>query len=190
MIAVVSRVPASIPNLLSLARLGLAPAGVWLVLNQQFALAFWMLVIAGVSDAVDGIIARWFDARTRLGALLDPLADKALLIGLIVALGVVEALPLWLVLLVVGRDMVILSGGSYLFLQGIPVGDLSPTLAGKVSTFLQIVLAGALLAMLGFGWPIGWAVTALIWAVGAASIVSGVGYIWRGRRQLAPEREP
>jgi cardiolipin synthase len=189
MVAAVSRLPGNIPNLISLARLGLAPAGAWFVLEGQFAAGFWVLVIAGASDAVDGIIARWFDARTRLGALLDPVADKALLVGMILALGAVGALPLWLVLVAVGRDAVILAGASYLYLKGVPVRELAPTPAGKVSTFLQIVLTGVVLGVEGFAWPLHWLTPGLIWAVGAAAAISGIGYGWRGRRQLR-ERKP
>ena len=181
----VSGFPCNLPNLLSLARLALAPAGVFFVLEHQFQTAFWVLVVAGVSDAVDGIAARLLRARTRLGELLDPVADKALLIGMVVALGVVDALPTWLVALVVARDLIILAGAGYLALRGVSVQAMVPNLIGKISTVMQIALVGIVLAKLGFGWPLMTPVTILLWAAAAAAVLSGLGYIWRGYGQLA-----
>ena len=188
MTVAVSRLPGSIPNLLSVARLALAPAGVLLVLDYHFQAAFWVLVVAGLSDAADGIAARLLRARTRLGEVLDPVADKALLVGMIVALGVVEGLPVWLVGLVVVRDVVILAGAGYLSAKGVASRDLTPNFIGKVSTLLQITLTGVVLAKLGFGWPLDLLVTSLAWATAAAALMSGVGYVWRGRRQISAAR--
>ena len=185
MSAIVSRLPGSIPNLLSVARLALAPAGVLFVLDHQFQAAFWVLVVAGLSDAADGIAARLLRARTRLGEVLDPIADKALLVGMIVALGVVDGLPVWLVWLVVVRDGIILAGAGYLTARGGAGRDLEPSLIGKISTFLQIALAGVVLAKLGFGWPLDMLVTSLIWTTAAAAMISGFGYVRRGWRQIA-----
>src|SRR5205085_5855109 len=100
----------NIPNLISLGRLLLVPLAISLILDGRYWAAFWVFVVAGISDALDGYIAKRFDRRTRLGALLDPIADKALLVGVYVTLGVAGQLPHWLVILVVLRDVWILGG--------------------------------------------------------------------------------
>jgi cardiolipin synthase len=96
-----NRLELNLPNLISLARLLLVPAEIWLILVGLYGLAFWILVGAGISDALDGFIAKRFDRRTRLGALLDPFADKAMLVSVYVTLGVTHQLEPWLVILVV-----------------------------------------------------------------------------------------
>ena len=100
----------NLPNLITLARLLAVPLAVWLILDERYALAFWVFVGAGISDALDGYIAKRFDSRTRLGALLDPAADKALLAGVYVTLAIAGQLPDWLVFLVVFRDVLIIGG--------------------------------------------------------------------------------
>src|SRR5271169_3655914 len=107
----------NLPNLISLARLLLVPLEIWLILVGRYGLAFWILVAAGISDALDGFIAKKFDRRTRLGALLDPLADKVLLVSVYVTLGFAGQLWTWLVVLVVFRDIMIV--GGYLLIQAI-----------------------------------------------------------------------
>src|SRR5260370_4856839 len=100
----------NLPNVISLGRLLLVPLAISLILDGRYYAAFWIFVIAGVSDAVDGFIAKRFDRRTRLGALLDPLADKVLLVSVYVTLGVSGQLWTWLVVLVVFRDIMIVGG--------------------------------------------------------------------------------
>lgn len=101
----------TLPNAISFARLCAVPLAVWLVLHQRLADAFWIFVAAGISDAVDGWLARRWGGSS-VGAVLDPLADKALMIGMYVTLAVVKALPDWLAILVVFRDVVIVGGGT------------------------------------------------------------------------------
>src|SRR5215831_9291258 len=105
-----NRLGLNLPNLISLARLLLVPAEIWLIIIGSYGLAFWILVGAGISDALDGFIAKRFDRRTRLGALLDPIADKVLLVSVYVTLGVAGQLWTWLVVLVVFRDVMIIGG--------------------------------------------------------------------------------
>ncbi len=95
-----SRLGLNLPNLISLARLLLVPLTIWLILCARYGFAFWIVVAAGVSDALDGFIAKRFDRRTRLGALLDPIADKAMLVSVYITLGIAGELPSWLVILV------------------------------------------------------------------------------------------
>ncbi len=100
----------SVANLITLARLFSVPLAIWLVLSITMTAAFWLFVAAGLSDAVDGYIAKRFNQRSQLGALLDPIADKTLLVSLCVTLGIAGRLPNWLVILVVFRDLMIIGG--------------------------------------------------------------------------------
>src|SRR3954467_13950722 len=100
----------NLPNVITLARLASVPLAIWLVLGDRYAAAFWVFIGAGLSDAADGYIAKRFDRRTSLGAVLDPAADKALLTGLHVILFMTGHLPGWLVSLVVLRDALIVLG--------------------------------------------------------------------------------
>ena len=118
-----SRLGLNLPNLISLARLLMVPLTIWLIVAGSYGIAFWILVAAGVSDALDGFIAKRFDRRTRLGALLDPVADKAMLVSVYVALGVAHQLWAWLVILVVFRDVMIVGG---FLLDPFVVGRLMP----------------------------------------------------------------
>src|SRR5215469_1394949 len=112
-----TRLGLNIPNLISLARLMTVPLMIWLIVSERYGTAFFVFVLAGISDGLDGFIAKRFDCRTRLGALLDPAADKALLSSVYVALGVAELLPNWLVILVVFRDVTII--GGFVLLQAL-----------------------------------------------------------------------
>jgi cardiolipin synthase (CMP-forming) len=99
----------SIPNIITLGRILLVPIIVWAIASSQMEIAFAIFVIAGVSDAVDGFLAKRFNMASELGALLDPLADKALLVSIYVALGIWGAVPRWIVILVVSRDIMIVA---------------------------------------------------------------------------------
>ena len=100
----------SIPNLITLARILLVPVVVWAIASNQMLFAFLLFAAAGVSDAVDGFLAKRFGMASELGAYLDPLADKVLIVSIYVSLGIVDALPRWLVILVVSRDLLIVGG--------------------------------------------------------------------------------
>ena len=126
------------------------PIIVWAIASNQMEIAFAIFVIAGVSDAVDGFLAKRFNMASELGALLDPLADKALLVSIFVALGIWGAVPLWLVILVVSRDIMIVGAVivSWLFNKPIPM---KPLMVSKLNTFAQVAFAALVLAALGFG---------------------------------------
>src|SRR5438132_10607778 len=145
-----SAVELNLPNLISLARLFLVPVTIWLIIDGQYGIAFWILVAAGVSDALDGFIAKRFDRRTRLGALLDPVADKAMLVSVYVALGTAHQLWAWLVILVVFRDVMIV--GGFLLIQAVAAPkQYAPLYISKINTGLQILLVGFVLARPGLG---------------------------------------
>lgn len=183
----------SLPNLISVARILMAPATVWLLLTGEFAAAFVLFVVAGVSDAVDGALARLLNARTALGSYLDPLADKVLLVGVFAALGYREILPVWLVVLFVSRDLFIVGGAVFVNLFR-PAPDLiEPTFVSKLNTAAQIVLAGIVLAATGFPALFGpWAepfVAPLIWGSAATTLLSGAIYLVRAGRTLSAPTE-
>ncbi|MCS6890652.1 MAG: CDP-alcohol phosphatidyltransferase family protein [Rhodovarius sp.] len=166
----------TLPNAITLARLGAVPLTVWLMLNRQLDLAFLVFVGAGVSDALDGWIARAFRLRSALGALLDPVADKALLVSVYVMLAVIGVLPDWLAILVVFRDLVIVGGLLILWLQGIRPA-IAPLWVSKLNTFAQITLAAASLFLAGFGLEAPALTWALIWIVAGTTIASGSAYM-------------
>ncbi len=174
----------NLPNLITLVRLCSVPVTIWLILNQRYGAAFWLFVAAGLSDALDGYIAKRFDRRTRLGAVLDPAADKALLTGVYLTLGLAGQLPLWLVVLVVLRDALIVLGFVAIRATGArkPLG---PLYISKVNTLVQITLVGFVLARLGLGVEAGPATWLLIGAAGATTVLSGLSYLRRWARILA-----
>jgi cardiolipin synthase len=140
----------SIPNLISLGRIMLVPVVVWTIILGEMRAAFFLFLAAGVSDAVDGFLAKRFRMASELGAYLDPLADKALIVSIYVALGVAGALPISLVILVVSRDIMIISGFMLSWLVGKPM-PVKPLPVSKANTVAQIFLATLVLAEHGFG---------------------------------------
>jgi cardiolipin synthase len=139
----------SIPNIITLGRILLVPFIVWAIASNQMEIAFIIFVVAGVSDAVDGFLAKRFDMASELGALLDPLADKALLVSIYVALGIWVAVPGWLVILVVSRDIMIVAAVIVSWLFGKPI-PMKPLMVSKLNTVAQVAFAALVLASLGF----------------------------------------
>jgi cardiolipin synthase len=137
----------SLPNLITILRILLVPLTVWLLISGAFTLAGVVFLVAGLSDAVDGFIARRFDLKTELGAYLDPIADKGLLVSIFVTLGILKVIPAWLVILVVTRDVLIVGGVILSWVVGKPM-EVHPSMVSKVNTTAQIVFAGSVLAAL------------------------------------------
>ncbi len=130
----------NLPNLISLARLLSVPLIVSLILSHQLTAAFFVFMIAGLSDALDGFLARVFKARTTLGAYLDPIADKALLVGVFIALGHTGYVELWVIVLIVFRDALIVGGILLLFLFKSTV-EMKPLMISKINTVVQLSYA-------------------------------------------------
>jgi cardiolipin synthase len=184
-----SRFGLNLPNIITLGRLLSVPVTIWLIVGERFGTAFWVFVGAGVSDALDGYIAKRFDCRTRLGALLDPVADKALLTSVYVALGIGGLLPNWLVILVVFRDVMII--GGFLLIQTIASQrNFDPLYISKINTLAQISLVGFLLARLSFGAADGLVTTLLIGITAVTTTLSGFSYLVRWARILARVEQP
>ena len=179
-----TRLSLNIPNLITLTRLMSVPLMIWLIVSERFGVASCVFVGAGISDALDGFIAKRFDCRTRLGALLDPVADKALLSSVYVALGIAELLPNWLVILVVFRDVTII--GGYILLQNISAPrNFDPLYISKVNTLMQIALVGYVLGRLGVGLADGLLTDILVAMTALTTVASGMSYLVRWARILA-----
>ena len=148
---------------------------------SDFRLALMLVFIAGTTDAVDGYLARHFNWTTRVGAYLDPIADKLLLVSVYVMLAVDDVVPTWLVGLVLGRDVLILAivGWGWFVAR---VRSFPPSVWGKASTFLQIVTALAAMSAQAFPAqiPEGTWKTGLVALTAAAAVWSGLDYAWRG----------
>jgi cardiolipin synthase len=173
----------ALPNLISLLRLCLVPLAIWLMLSDRFFGAFWVFISAGVSDALDGFIAKHFNVRTTLGGYLDPLADKALLTSVYVTLGYEDHIEDWLVILIVFRDVLII-GGCILYQMVTQALTMQPLWISKINTLAQIILAGLLLGLLGYGIQDDHGTVAfLTWFVAASTVASGFAYlvIWGAR---------
>ncbi|MCB4824620.1 CDP-alcohol phosphatidyltransferase family protein [Roseicella aerolata] len=166
----------TLPNLITLARICAVPATIWLILQHRLDWAFLVFVGAGISDGVDGWLARVLNARSALGAMLDPVADKALLVSVYVALAAIGVLPDWLAILVVFRDMVIVGGVLVFWVLGQPQ-TIRPLFVSKLNTVLQIGLAALALLLAGFGLSAHGLLTAMIWAVAATTLGSGAAYV-------------
>lgn len=148
---------------------------VWLIATERLEAAFWLFVAAAISDAVDGFIAKNFNAQTNLGSYLDPLADKVLLNGIYFALFLGHGLPAWLVVLVIGRDLLIVCG-VMMIRRRHAVFRPRPLLIGKLNTLAQIMLAAAAIAN-SSGWmDLGSPVAALVVVVTLTTVLSGAGY--------------
>jgi len=161
----------SIPNLITLGRILLVPVVVWAITAGEMRVAFVLFLAAGISDAVDGFLAKRFGMATELGAYLDPLADKAMLVSIYVALGIAEAVPGWLVILVVSRDIMIVSAVILSWLVDKPM-PLKPLLVSKLNTVAQIALACVILAARGFEFDAATAVALLTALVSALTLIS------------------
>jgi len=166
-----------IPNIITIFRIGIVPAVVVSLLYEKFTLALILFTVAGVSDGLDGYIAKRFNFISRLGSILDPLADKLLLISTYVALGWLNQLPLWIVIVVIGRDVVILFGAmAYHRLVG--AYEMAPSWISKGNTFFQILLGlSVVLSADGAALP-EQLIDVLIYTVSVTTVLSGLDYVW------------
>ena len=170
--------PVYIPNLISFGRLLAVPVNVWLILSGQLMAAFWLFIIAGISDAADGFIAKRFDVETELGKFLDPIADKALLVSVYITLGHENHIATWLVIMVVFRDVLIV-GGAILFQTLTHSLTMKPLVVSKINTAVQIILAALVLGALGFEMNSGWFVLIdiMVYVTAMTTLISGSAYV-------------
>jgi cardiolipin synthase len=166
----------NLPNLITLARILSVPVVVWAIAANEMLLAFVLFLAAGVSDAVDGFLAKRFGMQSELGAYLDPLADKVLIVSIYVALGISGALPRWLVIMVVSRDIMIVGAIMLSWLIGRPVA-VKPLLVSKLNTVAQILCAGLVLGSRGLAFNAGWLLDAAMASVAALTLLSVAAYV-------------
>jgi cardiolipin synthase (CMP-forming) len=166
----------SIPNLITLGRILLVPIVVWAIASGAMWIAFVLFLGAGLSDAVDGYLAKRFHMTTELGAYLDPLADKALIVSIYITLGIYGLIPGWLVILVVSRDIMIVGAVMLSWLVGTPV-KVKPLLVSKLNTAAQIIFACVVLGTLGFAYPLPKVSLVLMALVAALTLLSVAAYV-------------
>lgn len=171
-------VVSSLPNIISVLRLVAVPVMVWLIVSGRLDAAFWLFVVAGISDGVDGFIAKRFNAESQLGRYLDPIADKTMLVCIYVTLGLEDLLSDWLVILVVFRDALIVGGTMLSQMLDHPL-TVRPLYISKVNTVAQIVLAATVLAHVAAYVPAFPLVKLLEFVVAATTASSGALYLLR-----------
>jgi cardiolipin synthase len=166
-----------LPNIISFLRLLAIMPVVYLLLKQEFEWALALFVVAGLSDGLDGFLAKHYGWQSRLGGILDPLADKTLLVASFLVLGTMSLIPVWLVVAAISRDLIIV-GGATLYNYRVEELEAAPTLVSKLNTVLQILLVVAVMADAGpFPLPDSM-IELLVWACLATVLVSGIQYVW------------
>ena len=176
-----------IPNLITGLRIVLVAPFLWLLLEERYGPALLLFIIAGVSDGLDGFLAKYFGWTSELGGLLDPLADKLLLMGAMLALGWLNELPVWLVALVVTRDVIIVIGAvSYHWL--IERFSAAPLPVSKINTLLQLLLVLAVIVHYGMTTLPDGLIDGLIGLTALTTVWSGAAYVQRWGRQAMSRR--
>ncbi|MDJ0701223.1 MAG: CDP-alcohol phosphatidyltransferase family protein [Woeseiaceae bacterium] len=167
-----------LPNALSLLRIALIVPILTFIVNAEYGLALLLFIIAGGSDGIDGYLAVRFNWQTRLGALLDPIADKLLVIGMFVTLATIGLIPAWLTVVVILRDVVIFGGAvAYNYIVEPVQGE--PTQISKLNTALQLLFLLFVLSRAGFNWPDEITITVLGASILVTVVISGIDYVWR-----------
>ncbi|MBW1761025.1 MAG: CDP-alcohol phosphatidyltransferase family protein [Deltaproteobacteria bacterium] len=178
-----------IPNMICIARIILVAPIVWSLLEERYGLALSLIVIAGLSDALDGYLARRFDWRTRLGGLLDPAADKFLMFAAFVTLAWIGLVPVWFSAIVVGRDIIIISGTIFYHLTVAPIHG-EPTGASKLNTVFQILFVLLTISHAWLGQPPMLALQLLGAAILATIGISTVQYVTTGFSRARKAKRP
>jgi cardiolipin synthase len=177
----------NLPNVITLLRLAAVPVVAWLILQQRWEVACWLFLAAAVSDGIDGLLARWLNQMTQLGAALDSIADKALGVVTLVMLTQAGAIPVWVTLAILLRDSIIVLGAlSYRGLAGHL--EIHPTWLGKTHMFAEFALLTLVLAGLGKLLAVDAWLTFLFASVFAIAVVSGVQYVWIWSAKVRRER--
>lgn len=165
-----------LPNLITLARIALVPVLILLLHDRHYAAALLVFLVAGLSDALDGFLAKRLGVQSRLGAILDPAADKLLLVSAYVMLTILDHIPFWLMLTVAFRDVLIVGGYIAYTTHAGPV-KMRPSVLSKLNTLLQIALVGLILGQeaLHHAWPL---TDMVVYGVFASTVASGAHYLW------------
>ncbi len=174
----------SIPNLITIFRILLVPLTMWFIVTGNYLPAFFVFVVAGISDGIDGFVAKRFNQVTELGTYLDPLADKLLLVSIYLAMGILDLMPSLLVITVVSRDVMIIGAVLLSWLMDKPV-EMHPLWISKLNTTMQIAFAGFVLAGLGLELDILHYTQIGAILVGALTVASGGAYMLQWVRHMA-----
>lgn len=168
-----------LPNIITISRILVIPFIIYFLVSGDYRLSFWLFVWAGLSDGLDGMIARMCSMRTKLGAFLDPLADKIMIVGMFAAFWGLGLVPLWLFLLVIGRDVMIIAGVIIVHKKSYPL-EFEPIFLSKINTALTIVFVAGMVGALAFdlSWLFHWLDYAL-YVVMFTTIISAIGYLKR-----------
>lgn len=171
------------PNIITFLRLAVVPFAVFYILQDDLMIAFYLFLFAGITDCIDGYLARRWHVESRFGRIFDPIADKALLMGSYIALTYTGYIPEWFMYLIVGRDILIITGAVLVYLFNLPV-RLMPFFISKVNTFLQVVLV-AIVLVTDFSFYEIWshkayekAMWGLLYLTTLTTILSGIEYIF------------
>jgi len=183
----------TIPNLLSLLRMGLVPVFIIAVIDGEIAKALWIFVIAGVTDALDGFIARFWGQQSLLGAYLDPIADKLLLTSSYVALSIPSLnrgveIPLWVTVLVIARDVLIVVVALIMYLAA-GVRSFPPSVLSKVTTVFQVA-AAVLVLVSGLLPDLDVVASTVLYVMTGLTVLSGLDYVRRSNRLVEPKPKP
>jgi cardiolipin synthase len=172
-----------IPNAISLSRIVLVWPILWLIVEDQFVWAFVLIIIAGLSDGIDGYLANKFDWASPLGAKLDPIGDKVLIAGVIITLAYVGLVPVWLTVFVFGRDVILVTGSSIINYLIKPFEG-GPSRISKLNTLMQLEFMAFVMCRAAFGWPDQIGVTILGAAVVVTGVISMVDYMMLWARHV------
>ena len=167
----------NVPNFITLIRLFLVPIIIWLIFDNNLWLAFYLTLLAAISDAIDGIIAKRFNCVTKLGTFLDPIADKVLLVCLFIVLGQQGYIAAWLVILVVFRDLLII-GGALMFHTITNSLEIVPLKVSKINTVVQFGFVVGFLGIEGYRVDVDEARIILHFIVALTTILSGASYVY------------
>jgi len=174
----------NLPNAITIARFLMVPVVIWAIGAMQMQIAFWLFAAAAFSDMLDGFLAKRLGMVSEFGTYLDPLADKAMLMSIYVSLGLVGLLPVWLVIAVVSRDIMILGAIVVSWLVGQPL-EIHPLMVSKINTMAQFVLAAMVIASSAFGIQLGQALPLALIAVGVLTVLSAAAYLLAWTRHMA-----
>ncbi|MDO9533025.1 MAG: CDP-diacylglycerol--glycerol-3-phosphate 3-phosphatidyltransferase [Deltaproteobacteria bacterium] len=177
----VSQARLTIPNLITLFRIILTPLFIIFLIQGNYRKALVVFILAGVSDMADGLIARAWQQKSRLGSYLDPLADKLLMAASFVTLSIYHQIPSWLTVVVLSRDVVLAVGVVIFRLADIPL-VVRPSLAGKWTTTFQLTTVGFVLLSKIWAFP-PLVLPVFFWVTGALTVISGMQYFYRGIKQ-------
>ena len=178
----VSQARLTIPNIITLFRIILTPLFIIFLIQGNYRKAFVVFVLAGVSDLADGLIARTWQQKSRLGSYLDPLADKLLMAASFVTLSIYHQIPSWLTVVVLSRDVILAVGVVIFRLADIPL-VVRPSLAGKWTTTFQLITVGFVLLSKIWTFP-PLVLPVLFWVTGVLTTISGLQYFYRGFKQM------